>query len=44
MREQNMLMSSTFLKDVLEDEDIEVKKIHTKDNHADMLTIGGSQS
>ena len=33
-----------FLRDVLEDEDIEVKKIHTKDNPADMLTIGGSQS
>ena len=27
-----------FVRDVLKDEDIEVKKIHTKDNPADMLT------
>jgi len=27
-----------FVRDVLEDGDIEVKKIHTKDNPADMLT------
>ena len=27
-----------FVRDVLENRDIEVKKIHTKDNSADMLT------
>ena len=27
-----------FVRDVLEDGDIEVKKIHAKDNPADMLT------
>ena len=27
-----------FVRDVLKDEDIEVKKIHTKDNSVDILT------
>ena len=31
-------MKYHFVWDVLEDGDIEVKKIHTKDNPADMLT------
>ena len=38
MRGRSILMSSTsFVQDVLEDGDIEVKKIHTKDNPTDML-------
>ena len=38
MRTKHIDVKYYFVRDVLEDGDIEVKKIHTKDNPANMLT------